>query len=116
MSNLNYAPIPVQNWLSQLPSENIGTLYATIRHPIGKWLKWIPPIFIEREYKVPVWGQVCDGRDHKCSVENMLHNEFPNRGKGYTYISWRAEPDHPDVNKYPRTGMVADPKPYNGGR
>jgi len=101
----DFMPAPVANWLASLPSQNVGKLYARIKHP------WLP---ITTEHKVEVWGQVCDGRDHKDAVHNMLYNRWPNHGKGYTYVSWRAEPDHPEANQYPRTGEVQDPKPYSG--
>ncbi len=98
-------PPQIQEWLMQVPSQNVGTLYATIKTPYL-------PIYIER--KVPVWGQVCDGRDHKDAVHGMLYNEFPNNGKGFTYVSWRAVPDHPEANKYPQIGKVENPTPYEG--
>lgn len=98
-------PAPMAEWLSSLPSQNVGTLYATIKTP------FLP---IYTEHRVEVWGQVCDGRDHKQAVHLMLHNRWPNHGKGYSYVSWRAVPDHPEANTYPRTGKVTDPKPYSG--
>ena len=98
-------PAPVANWLARLPSQNVGTLYATIKTPFL-------PIWIE--YKVDAWGQLCDGRDHRDMVHLMLYNKFPNHGKGFTYTSWRAVPDNPDANKYPRSGKVTGPLPYSG--
>lgn len=95
----------MQNWLSQLPSQNVGTLYATVKSPV---------LGIKKEFKVEVWGQVCDGRDHKDAVHLHLYNRFDDRGKGWTYISWRAVPDNPEANKHPRTGNVENPKPYSG--
>jgi hypothetical protein len=105
MSNHNHAPEPMMNWLSSLPSQNVGTLYAKIKAPILPIYTW---------HKVPVWGQVCDGRDHKDAVHLMLYNHFPNHGKGFIYTAWRAEPDNPEANQYSRSGDVEDPKPYSG--
>jgi hypothetical protein len=101
----NDVPAPMMDWLSKLPSQNIGTLYAIIKTP------FLP---IYTEHKVPLWGQVCDGQDHRSSVENMLYNYWPNHGKGFTYVSWRAEPDHPEANTYPRKGIVEKARPYDG--
>lgn len=98
-------PHHVVNYLASLPDKYVGTLYATIRHA------WLP---FAREYKMPVRGQVADGRDHKDAVHQMLYNEFPNHGKGYTYISWRNDPSRPDINDSPRSGLVENPKPYSG--
>lgn len=98
-------PAPIANWLASLPSQNVGTLYAQIKTPSLPILTW---------HRVKVWGQVCDGRDHKDAVHLMLHNYWPNHGKGFTYVAWRAEPDNPEANKHPRQGDVADPKPYSG--
>lgn len=98
-------PAPTQEWLSSLPSQNVGTLYAKIKDPITH---------IEIEYKVDGWGQLCDGTDHRMMVEYMLYNSFPFHGKGFTYVSWRAEPDNPEANKHPRTGKVENPKPFPG--
>lgn len=101
----NAVPAPLSDWLSQLPSQNVGTLYATIKTP------FLP---IYTEHKVEAWGQLCDGQDHKSMVHNMLYNRWPNRGTGYTYVSWRAVPDHPEANTYPREGKVENPQPYSG--
>lgn len=101
----NSVPTPMANWLRSLPQQCVGALYATIKDPITQ---------IGIEYRVEVWGQVCDGRDHKDIVHLMLYNRFPFHGKGFTYVSWRAEPDNPETNTYPRTGAVKDPKPYSG--
>ena|ERR1700691_4603469 len=98
-------PAPMQNWLARLPSQNVGTFYAVIRPPLC-------PFGIK--FKVPVWGQVCDGKDHRMAVETMLYNYFPLRGRGWTYVAWRTVPDNPDACKYPRQGVVVDPKPYSG--
>ncbi len=98
-------PAQMADWLSQLPTQNIGTFYAVIKTP------FLP---IYRKHKVPMWGQVCDGRDHYGAVHQMLYNGWPNRGKGFTYVSWEAVPDHPEENTYPRKGVVEDPRPYDG--
>lgn len=98
-------PAPVANWLASLPSQNVGNLYARIKSP------WWP---FACEYRVNACGQLCDGRDHRDMVHLMLYNKFPNRGRGYTYVSWRAEPDNPAANIHPREGIVVDPVPYNG--
>lgn len=99
-------PPPIAAWIENLPSENVGTLYATVKAPglFGR----------TKEYKVPVWGQVCDGQPHKDAVNLMMYNEFPDHGKGYIFISWRAEPNNPAQNKHPREGKVENPKPYSG--
>lgn len=91
-------------WLSGLPQQNCGTLYATIK---------TPGLPIYTEHKVDVWGQVCDGRDHKDAVHCMLWNRWPFHGKGFTYISWRAVPDNPSMNHHPRHGKVENPKPFS---
>jgi hypothetical protein len=105
MNSENPVPPQMAEWLLNLPQQNVGTLYATIKTPLL-------PIYTE--HKVRVWGQVCDGRDHKASVHLMLYNSWPNHGRGFTYVSWRAVPDNPDMNHHPRTGKVADPRPFNG--
>jgi hypothetical protein len=97
-------PAPVAAWLEKLPSKYIGKLFATIRAPDGQI----------KEYPVKGWGQICDGRPHADMVHLMLYNYFPDRGRGYTYLSWRAEPDHPEANDAPRTGNVENPQPYDG--
>lgn len=102
---MNTMPRPVAEWLANLPSENVGTIYATIKTP------FLP---IYTEHKVPVWGQVCDGTDNRAAVHLMLYNEWPNHGKGFTYVSWRAVPDNPKANKYPREGNVIHPVAYSG--
>ncbi len=102
---MNFTPQPVQDWLSQMPQQCVGDLYATIKDPITRILI---------EYKVDGWGQLCDGCDHKDMVHLMLYNKFPFRGKGFTYVAWRAVPNNPEQNTYPRTGKVKDPKPYSG--
>lgn len=99
------APQQVHSWLSQLPQQCVGDLYATIKDPLTR---------IPIEYKVDGWGQLCDGRDHKDMVHLMLYNKFPFHGRGFTYVSWRAVPDNPEQNTYPRTGKVENPKPYSG--
>lgn len=98
-------PPPMAAWYAQLPSQNVGTLYATIKDPITR---------IPLEYKVDGWGQLCDGQDHRGMVHLMLYNSFPNHGKGFTYVSWRCVPDNPEANTYPRTGKVSNPAPYSG--
>ena len=101
----DHAASAMSEWLSSLPSENVGKLYATIK---------APGLPIYTEHKVEVRGQVCDGRDHRDTVHLMLYNKWPHHGCGYTYISWRAVPDNPEANKHPRQGVVTDPKPYSG--
>lgn len=98
-------PAPMVNWLASLPSQNVGTIYAKIKTPFLPVYTW---------HRVEVWGQVCDGRDHRDAVHNMLYNYWPNHGRGFTYVAWLAKPDNPDANKYPRTGDVVGPKPYSG--
>ena len=105
MNSITQAPAPMQKWLSELPNENAGTLYAKIKAPFWPIYTW---------HKVPVWGQICDGQAHEDAVGSMLYNEFPNHGKGFTYVAWRAEPDHPEANKYPRQGKIKNPKPFAG--
>ncbi len=99
-------PYQMDEWYSKLPSDNCGKFYATIKTP------FLP---IYTEHLVPVWGQVCDGRPRKDTVHTaLLYNNFPNHGKGFTYVSWRTEPDNPEQNKYPRSGKIENPKPYSG--
>lgn len=99
------APPAIHQHLAELPQQNVGDLYVTIKTP------YLP---IYKEYLLDGWGQLCDGQDHKGGVHLMLYNKFPNHGKGYTYISWRAIPNHPDQNTYPREGKVENPQPYTG--
>lgn len=104
---MSETPMPIKNWLASLPDDNVGTLHAKIKPPsplsgIGLW------------YKVDGWGQLCDGRDHRDMVHLMLYNKFPNHGKGWTYVAWKAEPDNPEKCKHPRSGEVENPKPYSG--
>lgn len=96
-------PPPMMGWLNALPQQNVGTLYAKIRPPLSPIGFW---------YRVPLWGQVCDGQPHEGAVSDYLHNEFPFRGVGWTYVEWRCEPDNPEQNKFPRTGKVPNPKPH----
>jgi hypothetical protein len=103
--SIESAPTPIANWLTQLPGECVGKLYAKIRPPFCPFGFW---------FRVGGWGQLCDGRDHRDMVHLMLHNYFPARGRGWTYVAWRAEPDSPGRNAHPRNGTVADPKPYSG--
>ncbi len=102
---MDYTPEPVASWLASLPDQNIGKIYARIRPPFWPFAP---------EFKVDGWGQICDGQDHRDMVHLMLYNKFPNHGKGWTYISWRAVPDHPEKNNYPREGKVMNPRPYGG--
>jgi len=99
------APGPIKAWLSSLPSENVGTLYAKLRPPFSPVAIW---------KKVPVWGQVCDGGPHKDAVGGMLYNHFPFHGKGWTYLEWEAVPDNPEVCKSALRGKVAAPNRFNG--
>lgn len=100
---MDQAPAPIAAWIAQLPSQNVGTLYATI--------EWFG---IRTEHRVPVWGQVCDGEPHTRAVYDMLHNEWPFQGKGAKYVAWRCVPDNPDANKYPRGGVIENPVAYDG--
>ena len=102
---MDMTPAPIASWLASLPSQNVGKLYAKIKPPYWPFGSW---------YRVDGWGQICDGRDHRDMVHLMLYNKFPNRGRGWTYVAWRAEPDHPEANKYPREGTVENPRPYSG--
>lgn len=100
------APAPMTDWLASLPSQNCGKFYATIKTP------FLP---IYTEHFVPIWGQVCDGKPRKSDVHTaLLYNNFPNHGKGFTYVSWRAVPDNPEACKYPLSGNIENPKPYSG--
>lgn len=99
-------PAPMASWLASLPSQNCGKLYATIKTP------FLP---IYTEHLVPVWGQVCDGTPHISTVHTaLLHNKFPNRGKGFIYVRWRAVPDNPDACKHVLQGKIENPQPYSG--
>jgi hypothetical protein len=103
---MNDIPRQMADWYASLPSQNCGTLYATIKAP------FVP---IYTEHKVPIWGQVCDGKDHRDGVHTaLLYNNFPFHGKGFTYVSWRAVPDNPNACKYPLSGKVENPLPYSG--
>lgn len=104
------APAPIADWLASLPSQNCGKFFATIKSP-----GWFGLFQTSREYQVPIWGQVCDGQARRAGVHTaLLYNTFPNHGKGYTYVSWRTEPDNPEQCKYPTSGNVENPKPYSG--
>ena len=99
-------PAPMAQWYASLPSKYCGTLYATIKTP------WLP---IYTEHRVPIWGQVCNGKDHRSGVHTaLLYNNFPNHGKGFTYVSWRAVPDNPSAHDRPRSGVVENQAPYSG--
>jgi hypothetical protein len=89
---MTHIPPQLNSWLSALPSENIGTIYATIKTP------FLP---IYTEHRVEAWGQLCDGRDHRDAVHCMLYNYWPFHGKGFTYVSWPAVPDNPEANTNP---------------
>ncbi len=104
--SLTDAPGPIAASMNNVPQNNVGTLFAKLKppfSPIGAW------------FKVPVWGQVCDGRAHKDAVGGMLHNDFPRNGKGWTYLEWKAVPDNPEACKYPLRGKVEKPNRFNGG-
>jgi hypothetical protein len=98
-------PPQMSGWLNSLPQNYVGTLYAKIKPPYSPFGIW---------YKVPVWGQVADGRPHKDAVENMLYNSFPFHGKGWTYVAWRNEPSSPELNNAAREGAIENPAPYDG--
>lgn len=104
MTRQDDVPSPLAGWLSDLPQDYCGTLYAKLRSPVG----------ISIWKKVPVWGQVCDGTPHRSAVHLMLYNHFPFRGKGWTYTEWRSEPYNPELCDRPTRGEVPDPKPYSG--
>lgn len=105
MTSYDNMATPMANYIASMPQQCVGKLFARIKHPLLPISTW---------HRVEVWGQVCDGGDHRMAVHLMLHNRWSNRGRGYTYVEWRAEPDLPDENSYPRTGKVSDPKPYSG--
>lgn len=92
------APQAVHDYWASIPQDNCGDLYAKVRPP------WLP--FGGFWHKVPAWGQLCDGREHYEAVGCMLHNTFPLKGRGWTYVAWRAKPYNPDLCKYPREGVV----------
>lgn len=98
-------PPQMASYVASLPPKYVGTLYAKVKPPFSPFGFW---------YRVPAWGQLADGGDHRNYVENMLYNDFPFRGRGWTYIEWRNEPASPEINDAPRTGKVRDPKPYSG--
>ena len=60
------------------------------------------------------WASYAMGQPHRDMVHLMLYNSWPMHGKGFTYVSWRCVPDHPEANKYPRVGKIKDPVPYSG--
>lgn len=97
------APQAVHDYWSSIPQNNCGDFYAKIRAPGMPFGIW---------YKVPVWGQVCDGRaDH--GVGCFLHNDFPFKGRGWTYVEWKTKPYNPALCKYPTHGVVKNPKPFD---
>lgn len=102
---LDYTPPQMATYVQSLPQKYVGDLYATIKDPITR---------ISIEYKVPIWGQIADGREHKDAVHLMLYNEFPFHGKGFIYVSWRNVPSSPELNDAAREGKVKDLKPYSG--
>jgi hypothetical protein len=103
----NAAPAEVFNQLLSLPKEYVGTLFAKVKAPgwFGK-TSW---------HKVPEWGTVCSGRPPSLgAVERMMRDDLPRRGRGYTYLAWRAEPDHPELCKAsPLCGEIANPTPFD---
>jgi hypothetical protein len=98
------APQAVRDYWNSIPQDNVGDFYACVRPPFLPFGLW---------FKVPVWGQVCDGQPHRDAVGCMLHNKFPFKGRGWTYIAWRAEPYNHERCKYPRKGIVENPKPFD---
>src|SRR5690349_2468386 len=60
-------PAPMQEWMSQIPQDNCGEFYYTIKH------KWLP---LTREYKLEAWGQLCDGRAREDSVAIQMRNKL----------------------------------------
>ncbi len=100
-------PHKISNWLASIPQDNCGKFYATIKTPYL-------PIYIE--YLVPWWGQVCNGQPNIDVVHTaLLYNSFPLHGKGFTYVSWRAVPDNPELCKTKLFGKIENPRPYDGG-
>ncbi|MDB5584331.1 MAG: hypothetical protein JWR80_9507 [Bradyrhizobium sp.] len=102
---MNSVPHQISGWLDSLPQNYVGSLFAKIKPPLSPFGVW---------FKVDGWGQLCDGRDHRNMVHLMLYNKFPFRGKGWTYVAWRSEPNNPKMCDKPTRGKVENPKPYSG--
>lgn len=100
------APQAAKDLWASIPQDNSGDFYAKIKPPFSPFGIW---------YKVPVWGQVCDGR-HDHGVGCFLYNEFPNHGRGWTYTKWKSKPDNPKLCKYPTSGSVPNPTPFDPER
>lgn len=95
------APQAVHDYWNSIPQDNYGEFYFKVRAPFMPFGTW---------RKLEAWGQLCDGTDNAMMVACQLWNKFPNRGRGWKYVAWRAEPYNPELCKYPRSGVVDPPK------
>jgi hypothetical protein len=105
---------PPYEMMKDWPNDNIGTLYAKIKPPDSLDTKTFTKRDLNDWYRVKAWGQLCDGTDQKKMVHLMLYNDFPNHGKGWTYLEWECKPDNSLKCKYPIKGKVNKIEPYNG--
>ncbi len=91
------SPRAVHDYWNGIPQDNCGDLYAKVRPPGMPFGFW---------HKVPAWGQLCDGDPHYSAVGCMLHNQFPFKGRGWTYVEWKSKPYNPELCKHPTSGTV----------
>lgn len=94
-------PQAVQDHWNSIPQDNCGEFYFKVKAPFLPFSTW---------HKLKAWGQLCDGTDMAHAVACQLWNDFPNRGRGWKYIAWRAVPNNPELCKYSREGIVDPPK------
>ena len=98
------APQAVHDHWNSIPQDNCGEFYFKVQPPFCPFGFW---------FKLEAWGQLCDGTDLASFVANNLWNRFPNRGRGWKYVEWRAKPYNPKLCKYPLSGIVSPPKICN---
>lgn len=90
-------PPPIAAWVQNMPQDYVGTFHAKIKPPLSPVGIW---------FRIPAWGQLCDGADKEWAVRDFLYNEFPFHGRGWTYIAWRCEPENPKLANLPLSGIV----------
>lgn len=99
------APKAVHDHWNSIPQDNCGRFFFKVKAPFMPFGTW---------HELKAWGQLCCGTDMAHAVACQIWNDFPNRGRGWRYVAWRAEPFNPELCKYPRTGMVDPPKVRRG--
>lgn len=95
------APQAVHDHWNSMPQENFGDFYFKVKPPFMPFGTW---------HKLKAWGQLCSGTDMAHAVACQLWNDFPNRGRGWRYVAWRADPSNPGMCKSKLSGAVDPPK------